>query len=196
MVQLVYAGKSASFHIPGIGGYRMFQAGEFVIYGNSGVCEVKEVGIPGFSAGENPRSYYTLSPLHSTETIYTPVDTKVLMRTVISPADAQHLLEHFPELQEEDYSACNTKWLANAYESSLQDYTCETLMKLIKSICMRNCEVILSKRKLNETDLKYLKRAEDLLYNEFSVALGLTVDDVKQIIEEALDELMAQKANS
>jgi RNA polymerase-interacting CarD/CdnL/TRCF family regulator len=61
---------------------------------------------------------------------------------------------------------------------------------------MRNCEVILSKRKLNETDLKYLKRAEDLLYNEFSVALGLTVDDVKQIIEEALDELMAQKANS
>ncbi|MNN85214.1 hypothetical protein D3C81_2024760 [compost metagenome] len=69
-------------------------------------------------------------------------------------------------------------------------------MKLIKSICMRNCEVILSKRKLNETDLKYLKRAEDLLYNEFSVALGLTVDDVKQIIEEALDELMAQKANS
>jgi CarD family transcriptional regulator len=174
----------------------MFQAGEFVIYGNSGVCEIKEVGVPGFSTGPSPKSYYTLSPLYSTETIYTPVDTKVLMRTVISSTEAQTLIGQLPQLQEEDFSTCNTKWLANVYESSLQDYTCESLMKLIKSICMKNCDVILSKKKLNETDLKYLKRAEDLLYNEFSVALGMEVADVKQIIEEALEELMSQKANS
>lgn len=173
----------------------MFQAGELVIYGNSGVCQIKEVGVPGFSTGSSPKSYYTLSPLYSTETIYTPVDTKVLMRTVISSTEAQTLIKQIPQMQEEDYSACNTKWLANVYESSLQDYTCETLMKLIKSICMKNYEVILGKRKLNETDLKYLKRAEDLLYNEFSVAMGVAVEDVKQIIEEALEELMAKKAN-
>lgn len=173
----------------------MFQAGELVIYGNSGVCQIKEVGVPGFSTGENARSYYTLSPLHSTETIYTPVDTKVLMRTVISSTEAQTLIGQLPQLEEEDYSTCNTKWLANAYESSLQDYTCETLMKLIKSICMKNCEVILSRKKLNETDLKYLKRAEDLLYNEFSVALGVAEEDVKQVIEKTLEELMTQKAH-
>lgn len=174
----------------------MFQEGDFVIYGNSGVCQIQAIGVPDFSAAMGAKAYYTLSPLYSTEVIYTPVDTKVLMRTVISGEEAQQLLDHIPQIQEEDYSACNPKGLVNVYESSLQNYTCESLIKLIKSICLKNSEVILNKKKINETDLKYLKRAEDLLYNEFSVALGIAVDDVKQSIERTLEELMGRKAHS
>ena len=51
----------------------MYQIGDYIVYGNEGVCRVDEIApfhIPGMTA---ERLYYTLTPLYHDEKIYTPV---------------------------------------------------------------------------------------------------------------------------
>ena len=62
----------------------MYQIGDYVVYGGSGVCQVMGVGTPASSACDRHRAYYTLRPLAGTETIYVPVDTCVSMRPVLT----------------------------------------------------------------------------------------------------------------
>ena len=50
----------------------MYQVGDLVIYGSSGVCRVSAVGKPGVSYVDEGKDYYTLSPLYGTEVIYAP----------------------------------------------------------------------------------------------------------------------------
>lgn len=163
----------------------MYQAGDYIIYGNSGVCHIKSIGSPDIIPSTmESKQYYTLSPLSSTETIYTPVDTKVFMRPLMTREEVKKLIEQFPLIEEEDYDQ-NSKWSANLYEAALQQNNCETLIKLIKKIYVKNQDAVLNKKKISETDLKYLRRAEELLYSEFAVVLGMTIDDVKQYVEGA-----------
>ena len=54
----------------------MYQAGDYIVYGTSGVCRVDEIKPSPFE-GEEGRQYYTLTPVTGTETIYIPVDSPV-----------------------------------------------------------------------------------------------------------------------
>ena len=78
----------------------MFETGDLIIYGNSGVCKVAQVGTPNVKAFDQTKLYYTLQPLYSTETIYTPVDTDVFMRPVISRSQAEELIHQIPSIRE------------------------------------------------------------------------------------------------
>ncbi|MNW56586.1 CarD-like/TRCF domain protein [compost metagenome] len=166
----------------------MYRIGDYIIYGNSGVCQIKAIGSPNISLSVGSKQYYTLSAIYSTETIYTPVDTKIFMRPVITREEATKLIEQIPDIEEEAYDQYNTKWLANLYESFLQKNNCRVLIKLIKTIYIKNYDAIQNKKKISDTDQRYLKRAEDLLYSEFSVALEMNIEDVKQHVEAVVEE--------
>ena len=78
----------------------MYQVGDLVMYGNTGVCRVEDIGHPqGIS--EKEQLYYTLAPVYDKEVIYTPVDTKAFMRPVMSRADAERFIDRIPEIPEE-----------------------------------------------------------------------------------------------
>lgn len=55
----------------------MFEVGEYIVYGNTGVCkveEVKEMKVPGT---KNDRLYYTLEPVYDKGCrLFTPVDNE------------------------------------------------------------------------------------------------------------------------
>ena len=63
----------------------MFRKHDFVVYENSGVCEIEDVKALSFSDAE-PRLCYILKPLFSSDgTIYTPVNNpRIFIRPVIS----------------------------------------------------------------------------------------------------------------
>ena len=69
----------------------MFAVGDLIVYSETGVCRVEQVGAPPFDP-KAKREYYTLSPLNSRETIYVPVDTQVFMRPILSRAAAEELI--------------------------------------------------------------------------------------------------------
>ena len=78
----------------------MYQIGDYVVYGGSGVCQVMGVGTPASSACDRHRAYYTLRPLAGTETIYVPVDTRVSIRPVLTRQEADALILQLPALSE------------------------------------------------------------------------------------------------
>ena len=67
----------------------MFEPGSLIVYGNSGICRVEGVSMKQQLSGGGQAMYYTLTPLFGSGTVYTPVDTKVFMRPVITGEEAK-----------------------------------------------------------------------------------------------------------
>lgn len=52
----------------------MFQKGDYIVYRNTGVCKVAEIGIPeDFPATAQDVQYYHLAPVRGSGLIYIPV---------------------------------------------------------------------------------------------------------------------------
>ena len=79
----------------------MFKVGDYVSYGNSGVCQV--VDVIWMNAGvssDTEKQYYVLQPVYNASgKIYTPIDNnRVIMRSLISYDMAEALLAHTTEI--------------------------------------------------------------------------------------------------
>lgn len=164
----------------------MFQTGDLIVYGSSGVCRVAAVGAPDMKATDKSRVYYTLQPIYGNGTIYTPVDTCVFMRPVISRRQAEELIHQIPSIHEEIYTNRNLVLLKGHYEDSLKTYECKDLIQLIKSIYIKNEDAVQCGRKPGQVDRKYMKRAEELLYGELAVALDMPRENVQPYIKESV----------
>ncbi|MCI2106388.1 MAG: CarD family transcriptional regulator [Intestinimonas sp.] len=168
----------------------MFQKGDLIIYGNTGVCRVEEVGPPkNIGGADRDRLYYTLSPVYGTGNIYIPVDTSVFMRPVISREEADRLIDRIPLIQEDICDSSNQRTLNEHYQAVLQTHTCEDLLQLIKTVYAKNRNYIHRGKKPGQTDQKYKKRAEDLLYGELSVALDIPLEKVEGYIRKKMAAL-------
>ena len=64
----------------------MFQIGEYVVHGNDGICEVKDITQLELPGGSSKRQYYLLVPeKEKNGRIYSPVESnKVQTRKVIT----------------------------------------------------------------------------------------------------------------
>ena len=81
----------------------MYEIGQLIVYGNEGVCRVEEIGTPKISGVDKHRDYYTLAPIYREGKVFTPVDSKVFMRPVISREEALALIDRIPEMTAEVY---------------------------------------------------------------------------------------------
>ena len=172
----------------------MFQVGQLIIYGSSGVCRVEEIGqIKNNPVAKPGREYYTLSPMFGSGKLCVPVDTGVFMRPVISKEQAIQLVEKIPEIQKEDCTIHDQRMLAEHYRTFFESHECEDLVQLMKTVYAKNQSLKAMGRKPGKTDLQYMKRAEDLLYGELAVALEIAIDQVPVYIEQTVEK---QTANS
>lgn len=160
----------------------MYQIGDLIVYGNTGVCRVEAVETPRHRPGEEERQYYLLRPLYQDGAIRIPVDTKVFMRPVISREEAEKLIDAIPGMNAEVYHERNFTQLAAHYQEALGSHECSDLIELVMSIYAKKQDAESKKRKFGQVDARFMKRAESLLYGEFSVALGIPFDDVQGYI--------------
>lgn len=161
----------------------MYAVGEKIIYGSSGVCVVAEICTPDFSREERGRKYYKLRPLYGSETIYAPVDTTAFMRRVISPEEANALIARIPELEAQMCDSHSITMLRQQYEAFFQGHDCEAYIRLIKGVHQKGS----GGRKLGQTDQRYMKRAQDVLYGELAAALELRPDEMPDYIKKMLE---------
>ena len=166
----------------------MYEIGDLIVYGTEGVCRVEAIGTPPLAGVSSDRQYYTLKPLYHAGTVYTPVDSTVFMRPVISKEDVDALIRRIPDIVPEVYENSNLRFLNEHYQAQLQNYSCEGLLKLIRSTHAKR-EVMISRgKKLGLVDERYMKRAQDMLHGEFAVALGIERSDVPEYIRASLGE--------
>ena len=156
----------------------MFEIGEYIVYGSEGVCQVEAVGPldkPGTAKG---KSYYTLAPLYREGKIYIPVDTSVFMRPVLSRAAAEALVRSIPDIRSETCKERNLRAVNEYYQHLLRSHSCADMVQLIKTAHQKREERSAHGSKPSQIDERYMKRAEDLLYGELAVSLGIPKDQV------------------
>jgi CarD family transcriptional regulator len=81
--------------------------------------------------------------------------------------------------------------LAGQYQAIVRSSDCKDLMELMMSIYTKRCQAEQQKRRLGMMDEHYMKQAENLLFGEFSAALGIPYDDVRAYIAARVETLSA-----
>lgn len=165
----------------------MYQTGDLILYGGTGVCRVTDIVAKRFSRTEPEKLYYILTPLYQSGTITTPVEnSKVFTRPVISRDEAISLIDCIPELHVEAYHNQNLQQLENHYKSEMESHDCMDLLRLTMSTYQKKEERERAKLKFGAVDRRYMERAEDLLFGELAVALDIARDSVQSFIEDRL----------
>ena len=160
----------------------MYKENELVIYGSTGVCRVVKIGLPEFSDDEE-RLYYFLEPLYQAGIIYAPVDNEaVSMRPVISADEASDMLDSIDGIQAEPFKDHSMQQLSAHYQSIIDTHNCIELLTMAKSIYLKSEEASRNNKRLGQIDKRFMKRAEELLYGEFAVALNADKDEIQEYV--------------
>ncbi len=161
----------------------MYNKGDKVFYGQTGVCVVEDVSEKTLTKNLK-KLYYTLRPLYQQNNIiYAPVDSdKVFIRAIISKAEAQRLIKTVPEV----YKKALDKQTEEDYKSALDSHSCDELLELAVKIYVKKQEVKKAKKKLGFIDEKYLHRAEELLFGELAAVLEIPIEEVPNLLFGAL----------
>lgn len=172
----------------------MFEIGDLIVYGGEGVCEVLDIGIPDIPGLEFDSPYYTLRPLYREGKTFTPVDTNVFMRSVISYDEAQDLIRQIPEIESNPCTETSLRLLSEHYEEMIQTYDCAGLVQLIRTVHSKGVAALENRKKLGQIDERYRRRAEDLLHGELAVALDIPKEQVGSYIESCVQEGEAKRS--
>lgn len=169
----------------------MYRKDELIVYGNTGVCRISDICTLKDDA--DGRLYYKLTPVFEKCDITIPVNTKVFIRPVISKEEALDLISKLPHLKITLPEVQNSRQLKDYYKTAFTFNTCEGLSMLIKTIYAKINSQTASGKKPCQTDLQYIKKAEELLYGELSVALDIPYDEVPGFIEKTISNLEADE---
>lgn len=164
----------------------MYNAGDLIMYGGEGVCRVEGVGVPDIPYIDGERLYYTLRPLYRDGVVYTPVDTDIFMRPVISREEAHELIDKAPHIAPRPCEEKNLRLLSEHYEGIIRTHDCTGLVGLIRAVRSKGAAAEKSKKKLGQVDSRYMNRAQELLHGELAVALGIPRDDVEDYVSERI----------
>lgn len=156
----------------------MFKVGEFIVYKRD-VCKIEEI------KKLNNNEYYILKPIDDLSlTIDVPTDNKFgYLRQIISKEEALNLIKKIPKI---DIINSHERLIENEYKNLINTEKHEDLIKIIKTAYLRNDERLKNKKKISDKDDRYFKKAENYLYNELSISLNLSFDEVKKYIIETV----------
>ncbi len=163
----------------------MFEIGEYVVYGNKGVCQIKSVGPINMPGVSKDRIYYTMNQVYMRgSTIFTPADSDKL-RKVLTASEAQNLIDDIKEI-EPDWIK-DDKERERMYTETLRTADCKALCAMIISLYRRRKQRLANGKKATSTDERYFHAAEDILCGELGIALGIKKEDVKKYIMENVE---------
>lgn len=166
----------------------MFEVGEFIMCGGHGVCRVTAVTGNPIDKLDKERKYYILEPVFEKgSTIYTPVDNeKIVMRKIMNEKDAKKLIGEIPDIE--------TVWIKEEktreqmYKEAIKTYDSQSLVQIIKTLYLRKQDRMQKGKKVLSSDEHYLKKAEELLYSEMSLALSIPKESVEEYIFNKIHE--------
>ncbi len=155
----------------------MFKINDYVVYKKE-VCIIKDIRTHNTTNTE----CYTLMPIDDDSlTIDVPVDNQLgNIRPIISKKEVNEIINQIPDIP--TIIDINDKMIEGEYKKLLVSGTHQDLIKIIKTTYLRNDIRLQNKKKPGEKDNAYFKKAEKLLYNEFAIAMNLSIDDTRQYV--------------
>ena len=166
----------------------MFQPGELVVYGTTGVCRVESITTPDMRGADRSKLFYQLKPLQQDGLIYAPVNhPKISIRPVISREEALALIGRIPSIHVEICRAPTLQALAQQYQAAIHSGNCLDLIKMLMSVHIKQQQAAAQNRRLGTVDERYMKQAERLLHGELAASLEIPYEDVPAFISAYLE---------
>ena len=161
----------------------MFCEGEYVVYGDLGVCRVEGVTQRRFEGLDAAHLYYALAPVYQGGVLYIPADNpRIFLRAVISAEEANRLIDAIPTIEGEAFHSRSAQELSAHYEQALRTHDCADLIRLTASIYAKKQDLASRKKRMGRVDEHFMKKAKDSLNGEFAIALGIPREDVPAYI--------------
>ena len=156
----------------------MFQIGDYIVYGTSGVCRVEKIGPVDLPDVSKDKLYYTLSPVRNPGGhIYTPVDNqRVVMRPILTEDETEQLMKALPDIA--PLTISDEKTVEVLYKHSLSSCDSVRWVQVIKTIHLK------AGKKITAVDDRYMRIAKDNLYGELAVVLHKKPDEISSYIRE------------
>ena len=159
----------------------MYQINDIVFHENGGVCRINNIGTPDFVT--TGQLYYTLESLENATTkIYVSIAHEGDIRYLITKENAVHCLSNIAEV-ESQYNE-NIKNRDREYIDILKSSNCQRWLGMLKGILHEKNIRNTAGKHLSLKDSRYLEQVEKLIIQEFSIALDVTADDLKEKLED------------
>lgn len=160
----------------------MFEKGSFVINANNGICEIHDIVTMNMS-GSN-KEYYVLVPLEEkTAKVYVPVDiAEKRIRPTMKKEEAWNLIKEIKAVDEALIE--NEKEREKIYKENINSRDPKRLISIMKTLYIRKQNRIQEGKKSTAVDERYFKLAENQLHSELAFSLGVSKEEVGQIIKE------------
>ena len=174
----------------------MFQVGELVIYGNTGVCMVTGVSEQSLGESRDTRLYYELKPYFKKDSrIMTPVDnSKVPIRRILNEDEARALIREMPEI--DTLMIENDKIRETRYKECIRSADCRQWISIIKTLYQRRMERQRQGKRMTATDERYLRQAQEYLYSELSIPLKVPREEMEHFITVIIENRMQPETAS
>ena len=127
----------------------MFCEGEYVVYGDLGVCRVEGVTQRRFEGLDAAHLYYVLAPVYQGGVLYIPADNpRIFLRAVISAEEANRLIDAIPTIEGEAFHSRSAQELSAHYEQALRTHDCADLIRLTASIYAKKQDLASRKKRM------------------------------------------------
>ena len=164
----------------------MLEINSLVVYGSNGVCKVEDLREENLSGIK--RMFYILKPLGvSNSTFYIPANSEKVLEKVHKLMSADEIIDLINHMPDED-----TIWIdddrarTTQYKTMLATGDRRQLVRLTKTLYQRKNELESKGKKLRTSDENIMRTAEQLLFEEFSLVLGIPQEEVLNYILKAL----------
>ena len=101
------------------------------------------------------------------------------------------MISDIPDIPADTFTSRDQRILAEHYKEKIHTHECESLIQLIKTLYLKTQNVTRQRKRPCQTDLQYMKKAEELLHGEISVALGIPLEKVADYIRHSIGEKKA-----
>lgn len=166
----------------------MFKINDTILYSAEGVCKIEDITEKSF--GGKSMEYYVLKPIYKdNSTVFVPVASEKLvskMRPVLSPEEIMDIIKSMPDE--------STLWIDDEntrkaeYKKIITNNNPREIIQLIKTLYIKQKEQQSKGKKVHLCDERFLKDAEEVLYNEFALVLNIKPDKVLPFIIEHIEE--------
>ncbi len=167
----------------------MFDKGEYIVYGTTGVCRVRDITAMSTDGSGKEKLYYVLEPVGvSGSRIMTPVEgNKSILRPILSRDEAYRLIDGIQEVDQ--LWITDDRQRESRYKEALKTCDCREWVGIIKTLHFRKKDRLARGKRLTEVDERYLKKAKENLYRELSIPLEIPPEEVETFITERIEHV-------
>lgn len=161
----------------------MFQAGNYVVYGIHGVCEI--LGREERMVNKNKVEYYVLKPTKQPDArYYVPTQNPAAvakLKSVLTKAQLDALLSS--SVGTDDVWILDENLRKQRYRELINSGDRAALISMVKSLHIHKAAQLAQGRKFHQCDENFLQDAEKLLSSEFALVLDIALEEVGAYIQ-------------